>query len=212
MITPAEEGGPNSSKRSVTKSAQRRSGRPVKAIWAFFIERCKRMLVDLANVSDDCTYFRHCWGVLFLRGESDDEILSLRDRLRTAWEGGTESVDLLSHKLASEVAVSGFGGVKWVEFTLHDRTVLRVPNFFNLRMALCMAIVELAPQMSICPNPDCPQRCFVKTRSTQKICDRRACIQFGQRQYKRDWWKEHGHQWRERQQAKKSRARKGAKR
>jgi len=214
MITPAQQRSSDSSTRASTTEAaeglRRRSGRrPGKAIWGFFAERCKRVLLDLANVRHDCGYFRRRWGTMFLRGEADSEILSLQDRLRAAWEAGTESLDLLSHQLVTEIELAPkatFVGCKWMEFTLLDRTVLRVPNFFTLPMALSIAIVELAPQLAVCPNPECPQRYFAKIRSTQRFCELRACVQFGQRQYKRDWWKEYGGEWRKSRGKKSSRS------
>ncbi len=52
-----------------------------------------------------------------------------------------------------------------------------------------------------CANPDCAAPYFFATRRNQRYCAA-DCTQFAQREFKRQWWAEHGEEWRASRRAK----------
>jgi len=68
--------------------------------------------------------------------------------------------------------------------------------------------MHVADRMRYCPNPTCPAPFFIANRRSQKYCSD-ACSAPAQREFKRDWWSEHGEEWRA-ERAKKQRAKRGS--
>jgi hypothetical protein len=64
-----------------------------------------------------------------------------------------------------------------------------LPNYFLLPLALALGITEAGAKTAVCANPECPAPYFLKRRRTQRFCDRPACLAYGQRQHKLDWWR-----------------------
>ena len=178
----------------IAKSLGRRTiSRPIGSIWRFYFERGKLLLEDLASLKKDCSQFRRKWDRMFLRGETDEDLLTLRDELQAAWERGPQELDALASRLAyRKYRGQEYGKVKWHKFTLRNGDHISVPIFFDLPRALSLAILELSPRLACCANPGCFQLYFLKGRSKQRFCDVPACAQFGQRQHKLKWWRQHG--------------------
>jgi len=193
--------------------AKRRMERPFRHIWAFFGDRAKRVLLDFANVkvstndvghylpgSNDWEYFREKWG-LFLRGEDDQKLFELVTELQFHWRQG--ALPYYANRLLwREERPWPSGEIKWMEFTDHAGAVSRIPVPFSLKRTLAFAILDLAPLLGYCENPDCLAPYFLKGRITQQFCGLPNCTAYGQRQHKLNWWKEHGSQWRKRRQVK----------
>lgn len=156
------------------------------------------VIVDLANLRDDADaedWFWHRWRREYTRTKFNRPLNKYREELRGIW-----SVPLShSPKYATPADVRlRF----WLDeaqrrqtWTLWKGCVF--PDYRNLPLSLAVAVGELTPRMTICQNPECPSRYFLKGRSTQRFCERPACILYGQREHKKKWWAEHGGQWKE---------------
>ena len=68
----------------------------------------------------------------------------------------------------------------------------------SLYMYLYMDLVTCeARRLRICKRPDCPTPYFIAGHLKQRFCSDK-CAGWGQRQWKKKWWKEHGDTWRAR--------------
>lgn len=63
----------------------------------------------------------------------------------------------------------------------------------------------------VCANSDCPARYFVARKTSQEYCSD-GCAKVFQREWKRQWWANHGKEWRRRHTQKKSREKREGKR
>lgn len=153
------------------------------------------------SMPDEWNYFRKEWG-RFLGDETDDDLTELRDELRWYWEHGPEALVYLATRLLVRPHAPGTNRL-W-KFKLRRGGVLTVPPLFDLPRALAYAILDLAPRLGFCANPDCRSPYFLKGRRTQRFCDRPDCVRFGQRQYKKNWWEKRGKEWRASRRRKKS--------
>jgi hypothetical protein len=77
-------------------------------------------------------------------------------------------------------------------------------------LALCVAALANARYMTVCANPQCARRYFLRTKPNQRFCGP-ECAKVEQRSGKREWWATHGKEWRHKRQ-KKARAKAGQKR
>jgi hypothetical protein len=59
-------------------------------------------------------------------------------------------------------------------------------------------------RMKRCARPDCPHPYFVARHLKQNYCSD-ICAKWGQAQWKRQWWSEHGRDWRHKRQERKKR-------
>ncbi len=92
----------------------------------------------------------------------------------------------------------GSGYEVWAEVLRKERQNLqkiwRASDADGFAQVLLRAF-EIADRMRRCPNPDCPAPYFIAQRRSQKYCSD-ACALPAQREFKRDWWREHGSSWR----------------
>lgn len=178
-------------------------------------ERIRReMVLDLANLSDDaCGLFRKRFE-WFIPGVDDSALLQHRDLLRKFWSGDDEyeasrreffRVGLL-HSWLHQACQNPQR--LWTIGTYGDGTCSVRPTDSLLPLSLALAASELTATMGICGNPDCPQKYFLKGRSTQRFCDRPACSAYGQRQHKLKWWDAHKSELRAKPKRSKKRTRK----
>jgi hypothetical protein len=66
----------------------------------------------------------------------------------------------------------------------------------SLYMFLYMDLVTCeAKRLRVCKRPDCPTPHFIAGHLKQCFCSDK-CAEWGQRQWKQKWWKEHGDTWR----------------
>jgi hypothetical protein len=76
----------------------------------------------------------------------------------------------------------------------------------NLFMYLYMDLVTCeAKRLRMCKRTDCPNPYFIASHLKQRFCSDK-CAEWGQREWKKQWWTEHGTAWR--QQRKESKLKK----
>jgi hypothetical protein len=120
-----------------------------------------------------------------------------REALREIWRGNSKKLaqvllppaDILSHPdLDPEGVLPPQLEVNWQrgEFVYVPRNEFQgaVHQLFR-RSALA----------KFCANPDCPAPYFIAGRTTQQYCSEK-CFGVLQQAHKRQWWKEHGNEWR----------------
>jgi hypothetical protein len=165
-------------------------------------------LLDLANLLDSqWERFHRRYRLVYIPWPSDDDLLNWRRDLRQAWKGDDRDV---RYALANWTGVVKTRNLEsWVFNPTPPYSV--VPNYKILALSLAIGVSELLPKLAVCANPECPQPYFFKGRKTQRFCDRPACAAYGQREHKRNWWNEHGQEWKEKQEATRMRRGKHAK-
>ena len=132
--------------------------------------------------------FRALWERKLLIYETDEELLTIRDELRNIFENG---------KTVAAQIMGGWntprrrpGEIKLLFVDIHG-TQLPLPHI-ELRHVLVMVILGVLPKMTKCANPECPTPYFLRHKKRQRFCDRLACLAYGQRIHKLNWWREHG--------------------
>lgn len=78
----------------------------------------------------------------------------------------------------------------------------RVPPPMPFEQALSY-LVKVGDKARYCANPECPAPYFFVQRRNQRYCSE-ICAAPAQRELKRQWWAEHGEEWRAARQGKKS--------
>lgn len=184
-----------------TNSSEKIDPRPGPALFRslrWSAERRAEMIVDLANLPDDAEdLFWRRWRSVYTRTNWNRPLSKYRDELRKIWSvplSNSHKRDTLANVRLRYWLNEAHQHQRWTWKLL---TGCVVPDFSNLPLSLAVAVSELAPRMTICQNPACPNRHFLKGRSTQRFCERPACILYGQREHKRKWWAEHGEQWKQ---------------
>jgi hypothetical protein len=72
----------------------------------------------------------------------------------------------------------------------------------NLYVYLYMDLVTCeAKRLRICKRADCPNPYFIAHHLKQRFCSDK-CAQWGQREWKKQWWNEHGQSWRKQRRLK----------
>ncbi|MGH9352533.1 MAG: hypothetical protein ACRD2G_10285, partial [Terriglobia bacterium] len=119
--------------------------------------------------------------------------------LRKIWE--TRAADLVIFALAEWTdQLRKNNWPAWI-FDIRQRPAMS-PNYGVFALSLAVGVAEALPKMAVCANRECPQKYFLKSRTTQRFCDRPACAACGQREHKREWWRKHGQEWKAKQEAK----------
>jgi len=164
--------------------------------------RLAQTLLDLANLPDSqWKGFNRRYRHYYIPWPSENDLLNWRMWLRKAWEGDDRDVKFA---LAAWTKVATRDNSEsWVFDPTPPYSV--VPNYKILALSLAIGVSELLPKLAVCANPECPQPYFFKGRKTQRFCDRPACAAYGQREHKRNWWNEHGQEWKEQQETKRKR-------
>jgi hypothetical protein len=149
------------------------------------------VLYGLANLSTDpssIAHFRQRCPVP-TGGESDEELLRLRDELRLLWAGnnepdGSKREDLVKYWVGGPRSLSDPG--KWHVFW--QLGVFR-PNTNFFRGVLAWAYCRHMAALKTCANPDCPAPYFIATRRTQIYCSETdECARFAARKTARKYW------------------------
>ena len=121
-------------------------------------------------------------------------------RLRTAWDEPN-----LSHK-------------EWFIFEMRQNWhrgmnpgAAGPPDKTPFEMA-ALHLQRVASRVRHCANPDCEEPYFIATKRSSKYCSE-ACSKPAQQAFKRDWWAEHGSEWRKnRKESSQKKGKKHAKR
>jgi hypothetical protein len=78
----------------------------------------------------------------------------------------------------------------------------------NLYVFLYMDLVTSDPKrLRVCKREDCPHPYFIAGHLKQRFCSD-LCAAWGQREWKKQWWKEHGESWRAQRRSKTVKGRK----
>jgi hypothetical protein len=121
------------------------------------------------------------------RESESRNLLTLRDRVRRVW---TEP-DLRTKQYGV------FLLWKWAMFAWDDSnreipTKLPPPSPFEQALQY---LLSTALKQHYCANPDCAAPYFFAKRRSQRFCAD-GCAKPAQREFKRQWWAEHGEEWR----------------
>ncbi|MGB8065200.1 MAG: hypothetical protein WCF26_25160 [Candidatus Sulfotelmatobacter sp.] len=170
----------------------------------------KRIAIDLANLNPvdvamqefrtthdlggelSATGFPRSMSERFRLGSPDGRTLFLRDLAQRLWSGGGDEggIEILQRFLfpAGEAAVDRVR-IDWRRQRLayQPKTTLQAVFYYLLQNS------NLA---KICGNPECTHRYFFGKRANERYCSD-ACFEIGQRSSKKNWWNEHGKEWRE---------------
>jgi hypothetical protein len=145
-------------------------------------------------------------------GHNLDAVKKVQQVLAMAWHRPT----VLSRQLcilqllATYIGSTGFV----VEKAVHEGNELwasKLQPSVDPFLLVGLRALQVADRMKYCPNPSCAAPYFIAKRRSQKYCCD-TCALPSQREFKRQWWAEHGNAWRKAREAlaKKSR-RKGGK-
>jgi hypothetical protein len=77
----------------------------------------------------------------------------------------------------------------------------------DLNDEVWLALLAYSDRLAVCANREneCPTPYFIKKKPNQKFCSD-ACAAPSQRKFKRQWFREHGEQWRKKWHRKRSKA------
>jgi hypothetical protein len=167
------------------------------------------MLLDLANLPDEGwpQFHRRYLGV-YIPWPSNEDLVNWRLWLRQVWKGEDDR-DVRFALAAWTREATRHDRQSWVFDASRTPYAVR-PNYKILALSLAVGTSELLSKMAVCQNPGCPQPYFLRSRKTQRFCDRPACSTYGQREHKKNWWKEHGKEWKEKREGgKKTRGKHG---
>ncbi len=149
----------------------------------------RRMLSERQSL-DYVKKFRNLWERRLYVYEDDEELLALRDDLREVFETGEAMKFLSKWGGARARKRSDPGLLRIVQVQLYGKQ-FPLPEI-DLRLVISMAILASLPRMTRCANPECPSPYFLRSKKTQRFCERPACAAYGQRQHKLNWWRTHG--------------------
>jgi len=90
----------------------------------------------------------------------------------------------------------------------HPEKLIRIPPPMPFEQAL-LHFVKNADRARYCANSECPAPYFFVKRKNQRYCSE-ICAAPAQRELKRQWWSEHGEEWRKERAVKKTAKRKTA--
>jgi len=164
------------------------------------------MLLDLANLDDSlCARFYLRYARWYSLPNEFEKLLKYRSQLRQVWSGTVNPMLALGTWVQEAQRVRNRSLFR---LAMSDGRWGVVPDSTLLPLSLALGVSKLLPKVGVCANPDCPAPYFLKGRKTQRFCDRPTCAAYGQREHKKNWWKEHGKEWKEKWEAKRKRRRK----
>lgn len=162
-----------------------------------------RLLTDIANLRDDdgVMWFWKRW-LRVLSLERTEDILDLRDDLRTVWErpDSTLSERTLeewliwtpsdTHKAIWRAMRPEFGpeAQYYMPFRCSIRGGKLLPNVLSLRAMLIQGVFEHWQHFRLCANPNCAAHYFIAKRRDQTVCDAGDCKAMRQREHALKWW------------------------
>jgi hypothetical protein len=158
--------------------------------------------MDLANAQpDDFDRFEWKWGnamASYWRGGLDD-FNETRQKVQSIWNGNDPNY-------AYNAINAGLGLYEdHPEYRGTSRHLLRV-NWENgylwvsprdLNEWVWLSLLQYSKKLGICANKPggCPAPYFIKKKPKQKFCSD-VCALPAQREFKRNWFREHGAEWR----------------
>jgi len=122
----------------------------------------------------------------YVSGEWHISLTGLRDDVRRAWREPDLRTKEYVLFLLQQQALPGLSIIALLPSTLPPATL------FEQAIVYFRRAIDRA---QICKNPDCPAPYFFSSRRNQRYCSD-ACAVPAQREFKRQWWAEHGEEWR----------------
>lgn len=133
--------------------------------------------------------------VVHVKKDRSLRILEVRDVLRTAWrEPDLRTREYLIFLIQQRTLPE--------EYADSIRLISNLPTPSPFEEAL-IYLRRLGGQARYCSNPECAAPYFITKRKSQKYCSD-ACSKPSQREFKRQWWAEHGENWRTQRKRKKA--------
>ena len=137
----------------------------------------------------------------------------MREALREIWRGNSKKlrdvlIDVMVRSLDELIGAkdSEGGSPPQLKLDWHRGEFVYTPQ--SKFQGAVYQLFRRSALAKFCANPDCPAPYFIAGRSTQQYCSEK-CSGVLQRAQKRQWWKEHGNEWRHESTRKKSRGKRG---
>lgn len=143
-------------------------------------------------------------------GHKLDAVKEVQHVLSMAWGQPT----LLSRQLCILQLLATYFGLSWSYAEYADYRgidwVSELQSRVDPFLLVGLRALQVADRMKYCPNPTCVAPYFIAKRRSQKYCSY-VCAAPAQKEFKRQWWAEHGDAWRKARKAsaKKSRRKRG---
>jgi hypothetical protein len=191
-----------------------------------FTEELAELLMDFANTRpEDLERFEMKWSERVGRGwysgtgreDGAKTRLEVQTLVRQIWEGkcqGSEGT-LVEQGLSLRYPRQEEGWYDTSQQLFHvqwDQGVVW-PSPRDLGDYVWFSLLKYSQQLGICANKDneCPTPYFIKKKPNQKFCSE-VCALPSQREFKKQWFRVHGDEWRKKWQRKRKRSKKSAKR
>jgi hypothetical protein len=162
-------------------------------------------LIELANLGDSPEAIARFQSKY--PGYGDVDVVTLQDKLRYVWQGGRSAEEIatellfghtLTHARSDSVFLKLPVRVDWRRGELAYKPL-------NEFQAALYALLQRSRLAKVCARPGCAAPYFVAGRITQQYCST-DCAEAMQDQYRLNWWRANGNEWR------RKRRRKGRKR
>jgi hypothetical protein len=153
----------------------------------------KETLLDLVLLEEGGTarlWDRHWY---FRRRPAEEKLRGYQQILRQFWAGDRGLLSALLGEFLFDAVYKN--PTPWVVEGPTPQSCQIVPDYRIFALSLAFALNNFWCRLGVCDNPECKDY-FVRSRKTQKFCDRPNCLLYGQRKYKREWWQKDGDQWR----------------
>ena len=156
-------------------------------------------LIELANLGDSpeaVQRFRAKHPKFVPKAE---KILAMRDLLRELWHGGERADRIARELLFAEYHLPGAQGEppigvwKPVGVDWRRGTITYSPE--HEYQGPLYALLKCSRLAKVCARSGCTAPYFVAGRITQQYCST-ECAEAMQEQWRRDWWRAHGNEWR----------------
>lgn len=153
----------------------------------------KEILLDLVHLEDGGTglFWKRHW--YFRRRPSDNNLDKYRQLLHQFWSGDRALLSALLGELLFDAANKNTA--PWLVEGPNPEACQIVPDYRIFALSLAFAVNNFRGRFGVCHNPECKDY-FIRSRKTQKFCDRPNCLLYGQREYKKIWWRTEGVEWR----------------
>jgi hypothetical protein len=174
-------------------------------------EQATELLADFANAhADDIERFKSKWhkktGEVWyswtgreIGGKPD--FLKVQQVVRELWEGkhrGDED-QIIAQGLSLVVPrqEEGYVDTSQLLFNVSWELGCLWASPRDLGDYVWLGLLQHSKQLAVCANKDdeCPAPYFIKKKPNQKFCSE-ACALPAQREFKRQWFREHGEEWR----------------
>ena len=140
-------------------------------------------------------------------GFAESPFFRFRDRLRQVWSGG-DTKGLVLAELLSLIDPLETNGLEDPETLIRQRWRI-LPDWrkgslqYRPRNAFeraCFVLLENSRHAKVCARAECSSPFFIAGRTTQRYCGT-DCADAMQDEWRREWWREKGNEWRKRRKS-----------